>query len=250
VRTLIVALIGVVGVLAAAAYGAARQSLDVTHRAPRPAPEHPARKHPGSLPRPRITEHPDSVATSTTARFAFLARGSRPRFTCGLDGARWRRCRTPVEFTGLVPGAHTFAVRTVGRRGRRSKPARFRWTLLEPKAFSIAPRLSGLGPLYPGAAPLPLPLVVTNPNSVPILITSLQVSVSGDPSGCASAENLAFQHAGASSAAPLEVPPGGSVALPATGISAPTIQLRDLAVNQDACQGASFPLEFTGSARG
>jgi hypothetical protein len=38
--------------------------------------------------------------------------------------------------------------------------------------------------------------------------------------------------------------------LPAVGVAAPTIQLRDLPVNQDACQSASFPLSFSGSARG
>jgi len=122
--------------------------------------------------------------------------------------------------------------------------------LLEPRTFSIAPRLAGLGTLHPGAPPIPLPLVIENPNPVPIFVTSLRVSVLADPAGCAGAENLALSQAGASGAMPLEVPAGGSVSLPATGVSAPTIQLRDLPVNQDACQNARFPLEFSGSARG
>jgi hypothetical protein len=40
------------------------------------------------------------------------------------------------------------------------------------------------------------------------------------------------------------------VTLPAPGVSPPAIQLRDLPFNQDACQGARFPLAFSGEARG
>jgi hypothetical protein len=248
-RTL-VAFIGFAGVLTAAAFGATRNAPDGARPAPRPGPKHPVKSHSPRLPRPRITQHPEPVATSVTARFAFTARESRVRFGCRLDGGRWRACHSPIDFTGLTSGSHTFSVRGTNRRGERSRPARFRWTLLEPRTFLISPRLAGISHLYPGAPPIPLPLVVENPNPVPIFVTSLRVSVVADPTGCAGAENLALSYAGASNATPLEVPAGGSVSLPATGISAPTIQLRDLPVNQDACQNARFPLEFSGSARG
>ena len=46
------------------------------------------------------------------------------------------------------------------------------------------------------------------------------------------------------------MPAGGSFRLPAQGVTTPSIQLRDLPVNQDACKNARFALEFTGSARG
>jgi hypothetical protein len=48
----------------------------------------------------------------------------------------------------------------------------------------------------------------------------------------------------------LAVPANGSASLPAAGVAAPTIALRDLPFNQDACQGARFPLAFSGRARG
>lgn len=229
-------------ILAAAAFGATRHSPGAPGAAPRPNAPRP--------PRPKITQHPDKVAISVSTRFAFTGRGTKPRFECRLDGGRWRPCQPPADFTGLAPGSHAFSVRAVGRRGRRSRAARFRWTLLEPKAFAIEPQLSGLGSLYPGAPPLALPVAVSNPNPVPIFVTSLRVSVSANPAGCASAENLALGESGASSTSPLVVPAGGSAALPAAGLPAPTIQLRELPVNQDACQGAQFPLEFFGSARG
>ena len=103
---------------------------------------------------------------------------------------------------------------------------------------------------YPGAPAQTLPLTVTNPNPVPIFLTGLTVAATSDPSGCASAANLVLTPAPISAAAPLRVPAHGSVHLPAPGVGAPAIQLRDLPVNQDACQGASFPLAFSGSARG
>jgi hypothetical protein len=49
-------------------------------------------------------------------------------------------------------------------------------------------------------------------------------------------------------ASPLSVPPGGSVDLPAA--AAPTIALRELPSDQNACQGAIVSIAFSGEARG
>ena len=46
------------------------------------------------------------------------------------------------------------------------------------------------------------------------------------------------------------IPAGGAVSLPAPGVAPPTIALRDLPFDQDACQGASFPSLFSGEAHG
>jgi hypothetical protein len=78
----------------------------------------------------------------------------------------------------------------------------------------------------------------------------LQVRATADPAGCASAENLILTGSSASGAAPIKAPASGSVSLPARGVSAPSIQLRDLPVNQDACRRTQFPLAFFGAARG
>lgn len=205
---------------------------------------------PTSLPKPRIGVHPKPQTLSSTARFTFSSGRSSIRFSCRLDGAVWGSCRSPIVFTKLATGRHTLGVRAIGARGARSPIARFHWTRLEAKRFSIVADLSGLGSLYPGAPPVALPLVVENPNPAPIEVTSLRVSVRTDTTGCTSAANLALAPSTASGAKPLTVPAGTSVHLPAKGVLPPTIQLRDLPVDQDACQGARFPLEFSGSARG
>jgi hypothetical protein len=239
----LVALIGVSGALGAVAYGAMRHD----HLAPHAVARSYVPSRPG---RPRIVEHPEKLAIATVAGFAFAAGRHGLRFECRLDAASWRSCRARVEFTGLAPGSHALSVRVVDRRGRRSRPARFRWRILQPKKFSIVPRLSGLAALYPGAPPQPLSLTIENPNPVPIFVTGLRVWVGASVPGCAGAENLLLGESGATPTAPLEVPPGGTASLPATGVSAPTIQLRDLPTDQDDCQGARFPLQFSGSAWG
>jgi hypothetical protein len=240
----VVALLVGIAVLGAVAYAA------VPREPARPAPS--PERGPGaeSVPRPSIVQHPDKVATTASARFGFSARGRNPRFLCRLDGRAWKRCHSPVTFGGLAAGIHSFSVRSVGGGGRRGRAARFRWRVLEPMGFSIQPRLDGLSALYPGAPSVPLPLTIANPNPVPIFVTSLRATATADPLGCTSAENLVLAGSSASPATPIAVPAGGSVTLPAAGVSPPTIQLRDLPVNQDACQNARFPLAFSGEARG
>jgi hypothetical protein len=201
-------------------------------------------------PKPTIVRHPRARSVSATAKFTFSDRLPGARFLCRLDDSGWRSCRSPAVFARLATGSHAFSVRALNGRSASSATARFRWTRLEPKDFSIDPDLSGLGALYPGAPPAPLPLTVSNPNDAPILVVGLRVSVAANPSGCPGADNLALGQSSASPSTPLKVPARGSAHVPTARVSAPTIQLRDLPFDQDACQGTRFPLEFTGSARG
>lgn len=234
-------LAGVAACLGAVAYAAAPGGSG------RPSPS--AGQAAAAVPPPTITQHPNKMAVATTARFGFAAKRRKPRFQCRLDGRPWSSCSSPVSLTKLSTGAHSFSVRTLDG-GRHSRATRFRWQILEPQDFSIQPQLSGLSALYPGAAPVPLPLTIANPNPVPILVTGLRATATADPLGCTSAENLELAASSASPTAPIRVPARGSVSLPAPGTSAPTIKLRDLPVNQDACQNARFPLAFSGEARG
>jgi hypothetical protein len=211
---------------------------------------------------PRLIRHPEKATTSVDVRFVFAGvRHYRPtpptfavrsalRFRCQVDRSAPMPCDGELLLRDLEPGPHTFAVRAVNWRGIEGPPARFRWRVVEPAQFSIEPELSNLADLYPGAYPQPLPLRITNPNSVPIAVTSLRVSVNSDPPGCDAASNLELRSSSASVKAPLRIPARGSVHLPSFKFSAPTLALRNLATNQDACQGARFPLTFTGEAHG
>ncbi len=176
-------------------------------------------------------------------------------------------------------GEHRFQVRAIDPPAHPSRATRFDWRVTQPSGETLPsdegqpgrdpppspnpppspePSPSGLSfsigaegvgaPLYPGATPQTIALTLSNPNDVAIFVTSLSVTVPSGPPGCDPAANLGVVQSDVSSLAPLEVPAHGSVTLPAQGRSAPTIQLVNLPVNQDACQNARFSLSFAGSA--
>lgn len=252
----LVALVGATGCLAAVAYAAAGQ--DAASTSP-PATNRPtamtstttaARHGARRAPMPRIAKAPTSGSPSSEAEFRLLDRKLEVVNQCKLDRASWKPCGARILYRNLAVGVHRFSVRASARGLRSSRAARFSWTRSEPKDFSITPQLAGLAPLYPGDPPQPLPVVLGNPNSEPIFVTSLRVAASSGSEGCSGVDNLQLGAAGASMSTPVMVPAGGSVALPSQGVSAPTIAMRELPVNQDACQGAGFPLRFSGEAHG
>lgn len=199
---------------------------------------------------PRITAHPEGVETSTDATFAFSEPAGGAPFSCRLDRGAWAACSSPVSLDGLSVGDHEFVVRAHGDSRPRPEISYMRWSVARPTRFQITPRLGDLEELYPGAAPILLPLKLTNPNRVPIAVTSLRVAIPKDPPGCPSAKNLELIPSNLSRARPLRIRPGAVAWLPGRGVRAPSIRMRNRPVNQDACQKARFKLVFSGSAHG
>ena len=193
----------------------------------------------------RIPVHPPTITTRPTARFRVVATGE-PTLRCRLDGRPLRECEAMVTYRKVGIGPHVFYVQAQ-QRGRPFAHATYAWTMLEPKPFTVAPQLAEVGPLYPGAPPSAIPVVVSNPNPVAITVTALRVSAGGGPAGCEAGADLALT-APALGAGKLQIAAHGSVSLPSAGVAAPTIALRELDVDQDACKGASFNLAFSGSA--
>jgi hypothetical protein len=93
-----------------------------------------------------------------------------------------------------------------------------------------------------------IPVTLRNPHSTAIFVTSLIAVATGGSANCDSATNIRLAQSDASGAKPIEIPAKGAVTLPAQGVSAPTIELLNLAVNQDACRNEAFPLRLTISA--
>lgn len=104
-------------------------------------------------------------------------------------------------------------------------------------------------PLAPGLR-ASLPLVISNPNAFPIEVTRIVVTVAAVSSrhGCDGPANIEIRQAGDAGSARLVLPPGGSVRLPAQGIAAPVVAMRNLETNQDACKRAGFELVYDGVA--
>jgi hypothetical protein len=226
-------------------------------RARIPAPKHKLSPSASSIwlvqrlsPTPSITQHPADPTRSSSAAFAFRDRHHHASFRCRLDGSPWRRCSSPIHLSRLGLGKHHFYVYVHANHPSdiRSHVARFDWNVVAQSSESFSISAGVIGSLYPGAAPHSIPLTLRNSNGVPIYVTELTVAVTNSPPGCSSSTNISLSQSSASATIPVLIQANGSVTLPAQGVTAPTIQLVDLPVNQDACKGATFSLSFTGSA--
>jgi hypothetical protein len=79
-------------------------------------------------PKTKITAKPKKRTKARTATFRFKADQRASTFTCKLDRARWKPCRSPLKVKKLKPGKHTFKVRATYEKTDKS-PAVFRWTV-------------------------------------------------------------------------------------------------------------------------
>ncbi len=260
----IIALVAAVACLGSVAYAATRPDP----AAKKGGKNGSSRAKADGPPRPRFIEVPPSGGLAPEIQFRFHVpppqqqpvRGkpdapSAPavrwrRFECRFEGGGWSSCSSPHVIRGLEPGDHAFAVRALNRRGLPGLAAHYRWAQLEPKGFTIDSDTSSLEELMPGAPPQQLPLRISNPNPVPIEVTALTAAVSPAPPGCPADPNFAVTPSSLSPASPLVIPAGGAASLPSAAAGAPTLALRELPSDQNACQGATVELVFSGEARG
>jgi hypothetical protein len=86
-------------------------------------------------PETRIASGPSGFAASRDAVFAFtgsddVSAADKLTFACSLDGAAFTACTSPVSYSGLSEGAHTFAVRAADEAGNVDPtPAAQTWTV-------------------------------------------------------------------------------------------------------------------------
>ena len=90
-----------------------------------------------------ITAGPTGTVASTSATFSFTATET-ATFACKLDGAAFSNCTSPVTYTVLASGAHTFQVRGTDAAGNvDATPASQSWTVVAPPDTSITAGPSG-----------------------------------------------------------------------------------------------------------
>ncbi|MCX7624163.1 MAG: metallophosphoesterase [Thermomicrobium sp.] len=85
-------------------------------------------------PETTITSGPPATTSETTATFAFAA--SEPAtFQCSLDGGPVQPCTSPVTYSGLSAGLHTFSVTAIDSAGNVDpSPATWSWEIAAPSA--------------------------------------------------------------------------------------------------------------------
>jgi hypothetical protein len=202
-------------------------------------------------PSPSIVSGPGASTTSKAATFTFTDSEHSSTFICERNDHRDRRCSSPRSYSGLSLGAHTFRVWARDAVGNLSAPTTYSWTISktieEGKSFTVTGNTSA--PLAPGLA-RPLAVTVSNPNNTQIFLTSLSVGVAAGSTkaGCDGPTNLQLTQSNLSSTNTLTVPANGQASLPSGPISAPSVLMKDLSSNQDACKNASFTFTYTGSA--
>ena len=76
-----------------------------------------------------IAGGPPTPTNSTSASFVFSDSEAGLAFGCRLDGAAFSACASPVAYSGLADGAHTFSVRATDAAGNASPVAAYTWTV-------------------------------------------------------------------------------------------------------------------------
>ncbi len=75
-----------------------------------------------------ITGAPSESTSETSATFTFSADEPGSTFQCSLDGADYASCQSPVSYSPLVTGSHSFSVRATDKAGNTGAAATRTWT--------------------------------------------------------------------------------------------------------------------------
>jgi len=109
-----------------------------------------------------IDSGPEGTVSSSSATFSFSSPTAGVGFQCRLDGGSFSPCSSPVTYTGLAGGLHTFEVRAVAGGLADPTPAARAWTVDLPAPVNLISNpgfedsLSGWG-VYKGSLALASP---------------------------------------------------------------------------------------------
>ena len=83
-------------------------------------------------PESSLTTNPDALTNGTSASFGFNASDASgvTGYLCSLDGGAFAPCTSPVSFTGIGEGAHSFEVKAIDAAGNtETAGASYSWTV-------------------------------------------------------------------------------------------------------------------------
>jgi hypothetical protein len=204
---------------------------------------------------------PNSTSTSNFTWSSSPAASDFDRYECSTENGPFattvhsadgstKACSSPLTYVVGVTnnGQHQFDVRAYDHLGNFTQVT-WLWKVAAgtPAQFVIHGSVSGL---VPGVAQS-VPLTIDNPNSVPIFVSQLTLTVSanaGSGSCSASSYSVTGWNASPPSVPELQVPANATnFAVPVA--DQPKLKLLDsLTANQDNCKGKTFDLQFSGQA--
>ena len=80
----------------------------------------------------KIKSKPPAATSSTTATFKFSCTAGRCAYKCQMDANPWAKCKSPIIYTTLALGDHTFKVRAYASGKSDRSPAKYTWHIGEP----------------------------------------------------------------------------------------------------------------------
>ncbi len=213
---------------------------------------------PSVPPAPVLTSYPPDPNGTATSTFSWTDSQAGVTYLCSVENGKFfstvtppgggspQPCSSPLTYNVATSnnGTHQFAVEAVDALGNVSSPAKYSWKV--PKSalpFTIS---GNAGTVYPGGASSSFHTTITNPNTGPITVTSLTVSLGTIPSGC-QASWFTLSQSNVSPSQPITVPGSGSVTLPdpanAPGVTPPTVSMSDSGP-QDSCANATVLISY------
>ena len=93
-----------------------------------------------------MTEGATTLSTSLTVRFTGFDNAALARFECRLGEAGFSTCASPLTYTAVAIGPHTFEVRAIDTSSNVDpSPARYTWTVDAPPDTVITAAIDGRG---------------------------------------------------------------------------------------------------------
>ena len=94
-------------------------------------------------PAPTVTSAPPARTPDTSATLGFTDSDATVTFRCAVDGGAGTACASPVTYSGLALGSHSFSVMATDRAGNASPETTASWTVVEPTNYLKNPSFEG-----------------------------------------------------------------------------------------------------------
>ncbi len=96
-----------------------------------------------------ITSQPSNPSNSKSASFSFISKKADATFQCKLDNSSFSSCPSPITYTELGEGNHTFTVKAIDGKGNEdTTPAQYAWVINMPPINTTPPDFINQGGAY------------------------------------------------------------------------------------------------------